>query len=61
MNPNIISDGSIFGASVNELKNLMQSRGKEGFDQLSARYGSVLGLCRALATSSNEGNCLLII
>ena len=45
----------LFGATVDELRNLMQHRGHEAYQMLQTDYGGVRELCKRLKTSPNEG------
>ncbi len=47
--------GGQFGCSMEELKALMEYRGGEACDKLTADYGGVLEMCKRLKTSPNEG------
>lgn len=44
-----------FGCTLKELKELMQDRGPTGYQKIQTTYNGVLGLCKALKTSPNEG------
>ncbi|XP_015198286.1 plasma membrane calcium-transporting ATPase 3b isoform X2 [Lepisosteus oculatus] len=44
-----------FGATLEELRTLMELRGGEALQKIQDSYGDVGGLCRRLKTSPNEG------
>ncbi|KAL3852970.1 hypothetical protein ACJMK2_016573 [Sinanodonta woodiana] len=44
-----------FTLTINELKELMQLRGHEGYELLQSKYGGVLEMCKKFYTSPNEG------
>nr|BCY27130.1 plasma membrane Ca++ ATPase isoform a [Phallusia philippinensis] len=44
-----------FGCSLAELKTLMECRGHEGIEKITANYSDVHGLCKQLKTSPTEG------
>ncbi len=50
-------DGSSrpFGCSLMEMRELMQTRGHEGYEKLQTELGGVRELCKKLYTSPNEG------
>ena len=49
-----------FGASLQELRTLMEHRGHEAYNKIQNDYGGVLELCKRLYTSSNEGKSLFL-
>nr|BCY27123.1 plasma membrane Ca++ ATPase isoform b [Ascidia ahodori] len=44
-----------FGCSLSELRALMECRGHEGIEKITASYSDVHGLCKQLKTSPTEG------
>jgi len=48
-------DGTKFGVTLEQLRNLMQHRGPEAYQLLQTEHGGVLELCKQLYTSPNEG------
>ena len=44
-----------FGATLKELRELMEHRGDEGYNKIQQSFNGVLELCKALYTSPNEG------
>ncbi|XP_064604968.1 plasma membrane calcium-transporting ATPase 2-like isoform X2 [Liolophura sinensis] len=44
-----------YGLSVKELRELMELRGREGYERIQTKYGGVLEMCKKLYTSPNEG------
>lgn len=44
-----------FGCSVDELKELMQHRGPDGYKMLQHIYGGSMEICNRLRTSPTEG------
>ena len=44
-----------FGATLRELRELMEHRGHEGYNKIQSDYGGVHELCKRLYTSPNEG------
>ena len=48
-----------FGATVNELRELMELRGMDAYHHIQTRYSGVLELCRRLYTSPTEGQLTL--
>lgn len=49
-------DGHQFGATLQELRELMEVRGHEAYNKIQNDYGGVLELCKRMYTSPNEGN-----
>lgn len=44
-----------FHCTLKELKELMQVRGPSGYQKIQTTYNGVIGLCKSLKTSPNEG------
>lgn len=44
-----------YGITLKQLRELMETRGREAVDKISTEYGSVQELCKRLYTSPNEG------
>lgn len=44
-----------FGCTHEELTNLMENRGREGYDKIQADYGGITELCKRLKTSVTDG------
>ena len=44
-----------FGLTVEELVELMEVTGAEGYEMILSKYGGVNELCKKLYTSTNEG------
>jgi len=49
---------SSFGCDVKELKELMQLRGSEAHEMITAKYDGVTGLCTRLKTHPTQGKSL---
>ena len=49
-----------FGCTVEELQQLMESRGHEGYQLIQNQYGGVLEICKRLYTSPNEGKLQML-
>ena len=49
---------SVFGCSTNELRQLMEQRGREGYEKLKTDHGDAVRLCQKLRTSPTEGTTL---
>jgi Ca2+ transporting ATPase len=47
-----------YGITLRQLRDLMEVRGKEGIDKISAEYSGVLNICKNLYSSPTEGNFL---
>lgn len=47
-----------FGATLMELRTLMEHRGHEAYNKIQNDYGGVLELCKKLYTSPNEGKSI---
>jgi hypothetical protein len=47
--------GREFGISLKELETLMQTRGREGMEELNANYGGLSGLGQKLKTNLITG------
>lgn len=44
-----------FGLTVQELRELMEHRGREALEIINNKYGGVLEICKKLRTSPTEG------
>lgn len=44
-----------FGLTVQELRELMEHRGREGLELINSKYGGVLEICNKLKTSPTTG------
>lgn len=44
-----------FGVRLEELRELMEHRGREAYELIQNKYGGVLEMCKKLYTSPNEG------
>ncbi|KAL5013629.1 hypothetical protein ScPMuIL_007899 [Solemya velum] len=44
-----------FGISLEELRELMEHRGREAYELIQNKYGGVLEMCKKIFTSPNEG------
>ena len=44
-----------FGCTVDDLQQLMENRGHDGYQMIQQQYGGVLEICKRLYTSPNEG------
>lgn len=49
-------DGSDFGVTLTELRELMEFRGPEAAQLITTEYGGVSSLCQKLLTNEHEGN-----
>lgn len=47
-----------FGISLKELQNLMQTRGREGVEELNSTYGGLTGLGQKLKTNLIAGKSI---
>ena len=58
---NGVSQSEEFGIPLNDLKRLMENRGKDSVTQMKSLYTDVSGVCVLLKTNPNEGNTFLYI
>ena len=52
------TEGDVFGCTTLELRQLMEHRGREGYEKLKADHGDAIRLCQKLRTSPTEGESL---
>ena len=50
-----------YGLTVDELVELMEITGHEGYEVIQSKYGGINELCKKLYTSSNEGECKCLV
>lgn len=53
-----MADEQQFGCTIDELKELMQHRGPDGYKMLQHMYGGSLEICNRLVTSPTEGKTI---